>query len=128
MIFLDASFLIAIFVENDQWHQAALKILPKIAKKKKYISKLVIAEVVTNLTHNLDTKSIREIYNNLSENFTVINEVDYFDEAMKVFIYYDGNLSFFDSMYIKIMEKKGIFEIASFDKHFDNKKRILRVH
>ncbi|MCL2115772.1 MAG: PIN domain-containing protein [Methanobrevibacter sp.] len=65
MIFLDASFLIAIFVENDQWHQYALKVLPKIAKKKKFISKLVIAETITNLTHNLDTKYIRENFSNL---------------------------------------------------------------
>ena len=128
MIFLDASFLIAIFVENDKWHQDALKVLPKIAKKKKIISKLVIAETITNLTHNLDTKSIREIYNNINENFTVINEVDYYDGAMKVFIHYDGTLSFFDSMYVKIMEKKGLYEIASFDKHFDNKENIVRVH
>jgi predicted nucleic acid-binding protein len=127
MIFLDASFLIAIFVENDQWHQDALKILPKIANKKKFISKLVIAETITNLTHNLDTKDIKEIYNNINENFIVINEIDYYNEAMKVFIQYDGTLSFFDSLYIKIMEKKGIYKIASFDKHFDNKNNVVRV-
>ncbi|MDR2623007.1 MAG: PIN domain-containing protein [Methanobrevibacter sp.] len=128
MIFLDASFLIAIFVENDQWHKFALKVLPKISKKKKFISKLVIAETVTNLTHELDTKSIREIYNNIKENFEVIDEHDYYDEAMKIFIKYDGVLSFFDSMYINIMEKNEIYEIASFDEHFDNKDKLTRVY
>jgi predicted nucleic acid-binding protein len=81
-----------------------VKLLPKIAKKKKIISKLVIAETITNLTHNLDAKEIREIYNNILENFKVIDESDFYNEAMKVFIYYDAKLSFFDSMYIKIME------------------------
>jgi predicted nucleic acid-binding protein len=47
---------------------------------------------------------------------------------MKVFIYYDAKLSFFDSMYIKIMELEWINEIASFDEHFDNKDYIVRVH
>ncbi len=128
MIFLDASFLIAIFVENDDWHQKAVQLLPLIAKKKKIISKLVIAETVTILTRNLDTKAIREIYNNIIENFTVINECDLYDEAMKIFVHYTGTLSFFDSMYITIMEKKKIYEIASFDKHFDNKNNIIRIH
>jgi predicted nucleic acid-binding protein len=128
MIFLDASFLVAFFIENDDWHQDAINILPKIDKKEKVISKLVIAETITTLTSKIDTKSIREIYNNINENFTVINDIDYFDEAMKIFIHYDATLSFFDSMYIKIMEKKNIHEIASFDKHFDNKDKIIRVH
>ncbi|KZX11484.1 type II toxin-antitoxin system VapC family toxin [Methanobrevibacter filiformis] len=128
MIFLDASFLIAIFVENDQWHQDAVKLLPKISKKKKFISKLVIAETITNLTHNLRAKEIREIYNNIIENFTIIDESDFYNEAMKVFIHYDAKLSFFDSMYIKIMELNGISEIASFDKHFDNKNHVVRLH
>jgi len=59
MIFFDGNFLIAIFIENDNWHQNILKVFSKIAKKKKFISKLVIAETITNLTHNLYTKSIR---------------------------------------------------------------------
>lgn len=128
MIFLDASFLIAVFVKNDQWHQDAVKLLPKITKKKKIISKLIIAETITNLTHNLNAKEIREIYNNITENFTIIDESDFYNEAMKVFVYYDTKLSFFDSMYIKIMELKGIHEIASFDEHFDNKDNIVRIH
>jgi len=128
MIFLDASFLIAIFVKNDEWHEQALKVLPNITNKEKIISKLVIAETITHLTLNLDAKSIREIYNNILENFTVIEDNELYDEAMKTFIKYDAKLSFFDSMYIKIMEIKGIYEIASFDKHFDNKENVIRVH
>jgi predicted nucleic acid-binding protein len=46
MIFLDAIFLIAIFVENDNWHQNAIDLTPKILKKKKFISKLLLAEII----------------------------------------------------------------------------------
>ena len=128
MIFLDASFLIALFVKNNDWHEQALKTLPNILKKEKIISKLVIAETITHLTLNLDAKSIREIYNNLLENFTIIDENELYNEAMKTFIKYDATLSFFDSMYITIMKIKKIYEIASFDEHFDNKEGIVRIH
>ncbi|MDR0911134.1 MAG: hypothetical protein LBM96_00860 [Methanobrevibacter sp.] len=37
-------------------------------------------------------------------------------------------MSFFDCMYIYLMQKKGINEIASFDKHFDNKDGVIRIH
>jgi len=127
MIFLDASFLVALFVNNDNYHGDAIKFVPEIINEEKVISKLTIAETITMLSLSLETKEIREIYNNLYENFTIIEYGDYFDEAMKVFVKYDSTLSFFDSMYIHIMEKKGIHKIASFDGHFDNKDKIIRV-
>ncbi|KZX12803.1 type II toxin-antitoxin system VapC family toxin [Methanobrevibacter curvatus] len=127
MIFLDASFLVALFVENDDYHEMAVKYVPEIINEEKVISKLTIAETITMLSTSLETKEIREIYNNLYENFTVIEDTDYFNDAMKVFVRYDATLSFFDSMYMYIMLMRDIYKIASFDSHFENKDKIIRV-
>ncbi len=47
---------------------------------------------------------------------------------MNEFLKYNGNISFFDSMYLYLMKKKGIQKIASFDEDFDNKYGIIRIH
>ena len=121
MIFLDSSFLIALFVPNDQWHNDAVRVYNDIKNDKLVISKMVIAETITLLRLNLETKFIREIYKNINNLFLVLDDGNYFDKAMKNFIKYDGSISFFDSMYLYLMKKEGIYEIASFDSDFDGK-------
>lgn len=121
MIFLDSSFLIALFVPNDQWHNDAVRVYNDIKNDKLVISKMVIAETITLLRLNLETKFIREIYKNINNLFLVLDDGNYFDKAMKNFIKYEGSISFFDSMYLYLMKKEGIYEIASFDSDFDGK-------
>ena len=121
MIFLDSSFLIALFVPNDQWHNDAVRVYNDIKNDKLVISKMVVAETITLLGSNLETKFIREIYKNINNLFLVLDDGNYFDKAMKNFIKYDGSISFFDSMYLYLMKKEGIYEIASFDSDFDGK-------
>lgn len=121
MIFLDSSFLIALFIPNDQWHNDAVRVYNDIKNDKLVISKMVIAETITLLRLNLETKFIREIYKNINNLFLVLDDSNYFDNAMKNFIKYEGYISFFDSMYLYLMKKEGIYEIASFDSDFDGK-------
>lgn len=102
MIFLDSSFLIALFVPNDQWHNDAVRVYNDIKNDKLVISKMVIAETITLLRLNLETKFIREIYKNINNLFLVLDDSNYFDDAMKNFIKYNGSISFFDSIYIYI--------------------------
>lgn len=128
MIFLDSSFLISFFAGKDRHHEKAIKIAEKIENKEKIISKLVIAEVITILRLKLKAKQVLEIYSNLPENFTIIEDQKYYNNAMNEFLKYNGNISFFDSMYLYLMKKKGIHEIASFDEDFDNKYGIIRIH
>ena len=37
MIYVDASFIIALVIEKDQWHQRALELLPKLKSEDKFI-------------------------------------------------------------------------------------------
>ena len=94
MIFLDSSFLISFFAENDQYHEKAMEIAGKIENREKVISKLVIAETITILRLKLKAKQVLEIYSNLPENFRVIEDQKYYNNAMKEFLKYNGNISF----------------------------------
>lgn len=128
MYFLDTTFIVALFVSNDQWHQQAVEIYNEIKNKKLVISKLVIAETVTVLKNKLNTKDIREIYRNIPNIFNVIDDSYFFDDAMEIFVKYDSNISFFDAMYIFVMNKENISEIISFDYDFDRIDGIIRIH
>lgn len=128
MYFLDTTFLVALFVSNDQWHSQAVNVYGRIKNNELAISKLVIAEVVTILKNKLETKDISEIYRNLSKIFIVFDDNLSYDEAMDIFIKYDSTISFFDAMYVAISKKEGINEIVSFDSDFDKIDGIVRIH
>lgn len=128
MYFLDTTFIVALFVSNDPWHQQAVDICKKIKNSEFVISKLVIAETITVLKNKLNTKEIREIYRTLPKIFNVIDDSNFFDEAMDIFVKYDANISFFDAMYIYLMKKEKISEIVSFDNDFDRVDGIIRIH
>lgn len=128
MYFLDTTFIVGLFVSNDQWHTQSLKVYERIKNKKLVISKLVIAEVITILKNKLETKDIYEIYMNLSKIFIVLEDNLHYDEAMDIFIKYDSTISFFDAMYVAISKKEGINEIVSFDSDFDKIDGIVRIH
>ena len=125
-IFLDTNFIVGLFVENDTWHENSEKLYYKYEKEEMYISKLVIAEAITLMKQHLTAKEIREIYYNLPYYFNIIDDTPYYDEAMELFVKYDGTIAFFDAMYIAIMKNKEIYEIISFDDDFDNKE-IVRI-
>lgn len=128
MYFLDTTFIVGLFVSNEQWHPEAIEIYKKIKNNRLLISKLVIAETLTVLKNKLPTKDIREIYNNIPHIFEVIDDSESYDGAMNEFIKYDSNISFFDSMYVHIMKEKNISEIVSFDSDFDRVDGIIRLH
>lgn len=128
MYFLDTTFIVALFVSNDQWHQKAVEIFEKIKLDEFIISKLVIAKTITVLKNKLNTKEIREIYRTLPKIVNVIDDYEFFDDAMEIFVKYDSKISFFDSMYIYLMKKENITEIISFDSDFDRVNGINRIH
>lgn len=128
MYFLDTTFIVGLLVSTDQWHEQAVEIYNKIKNDELVISKLVIAETITILKNKLNTKDIREIYRNLPNMFKIIEDMYFFDEAMGIFIKYDSEISFFDSMYIFLMKKENIIKLVSFDHDFDRVEGIIRIH
>ena len=126
--FLDTTFIVALFVSNDQWHSQSLKAYEKIKGHELIISKLVIAETVTVLKNKIKTKEISEIYYNLGNIFDVVDDNAYFNDAMDIFVKYDSTISFFDAMYVAISKKHKIDGIVSFDSDFDKVDEITRIN
>lgn len=129
MIFIDSSFLTAYFNENDKWHEKSLAVAELIKNRKKVISNLIISETVTNIGSLFKGKAGNTTYNHLSKNYTVIyDNKNRSINAMKIYLKYDGVLSFADSLSVQIMKEQNITEITSFDSDFDKVKGILRLH
>lgn len=127
MIFLDTTFVVALFVSNDDWHESAVRVYDEIRNEKLVISNLVIAETVTILKNKLKTKDIMEIYRNIPNFFHVVDDNSLYGEAMNEFVKYDSTISFFDAMYVAVMKKEDIIKIASFDSDFDNVDNLVRL-
>lgn len=129
MIFLDSSFIIGLFVENNQWHDDALKLSRYVdTKDELVISNLVLSETITGINKKIGVEACKIAFNYITDNFTIITETKkLYPKAMQTLVKYH-NLSFADSVSIEIMKLMNIYEIASFDDDFDNKKGILRLH
>ena len=127
MIFLDTTFVVALFVSNDDWHESAVRVYDEIRNEKLVISNLVIAETVTILKNKLKTKDIMEIYRNIPNFFHVVDDNSLYGEAMNEFVKYDSTISFFDAMYVAVMKKEDIIKIASFDSDFDMVDNLVRL-
>jgi predicted nucleic acid-binding protein len=129
VIFLDSSFIIALADIDDQFHERAVKVLPAL-ESQRMISDLVISESVTAVDAKLGSKAARDVFENLtydSATKTVYSGRRLYERAMLVYIKYNGNLSFPDSVTVRLMYDQKIKEIVSFDSDFDRVDRIARV-
>lgn len=125
MIFLDANFLMALFIETEEEHEIANKIYEKIKNKDLIISNSIILEVMTvsNIKIKVSKEKLEEMYNKLnSGTIKIIEDISLYDDSMKRQLsYLPQRLPFNDCLYIELMEQMNIKEIATFDKHFNNK-------
>jgi len=129
MIMADTTFFVAIFVDNDQWHEKALKISDYVENKEKIITNQIISETITMICNKVGAKESKRIYDYLIDNCTIINETrEMYDKSMDTLLKYNCKLSLADATSIEIMKKLKIHEIASFDSDFDNKEGIIRIH
>jgi len=125
MIFLDANYLLSLYIETETEHNTALEIWDKIKHKELVISNSIILEVITisNIKIQLEKEKLEGIYNNLnSGRFKIVEDVSFQNNSMKKLLnYLPQRMPLFDCLYIELMEQLGISKIATFDKHFNNK-------
>jgi len=125
MIFLDANYLISLFIETEKKHSIALDIWEKIKHEQLVITNSIILEVITisNVKIKLEKEKLEGIYNNLnSGRFKIVEDVSFQEGGMKKLLNnLPQRIPLFDCLYIELMEHIGIKQIVTFDKHFNYK-------
>ncbi|HEX9815774.1 MAG TPA: PIN domain-containing protein [Candidatus Thermoplasmatota archaeon] len=122
-LFLDASFFIALADPKDQWHAAAVGLLPRVKRNRPWHTHaLVVAEVVAVIGSALGGKAARTAYHSMRDEATVhVPALDDLDESMGLVVQYDGGLSLSDAWSLRLMRLHKVSSIVSFDSDFDGK-------
>jgi len=128
MIFVDASYIIALIIEKDEFHEKALQLLPKIESHEKVITMPMVVETINLIGSCNGGKVGYTVYRYIKDNYTIINYETLLDESIYYFLKYDGTLSLADSTAIQVMKSNKIYEIYSFDSDFDKVEGIIRIH
>ncbi|MDD3754812.1 MAG: type II toxin-antitoxin system VapC family toxin [Methanobacterium sp.] len=128
MIFIDSTFFIALVLEDDQWHQQALKLIPKLDEADKLISEFILSETITMVGSRSGGKAGKQVYEYMMESCNIHRQdKSVYDQVIKTYLKYDGTLSFTDASTVEIMRSFNINEIVSFDSDFDKVKGIIRI-
>jgi uncharacterized protein len=124
MIYIDTGAFIARYMQNDQSHQAAVKIWESISNQNKrcFTSNFVLDETLTLLARRAGYGFASERAHNIysSEQLTILrpHEEDEL-EALELFQKYaDQKVSFTDCISFVLMRKSRLHTVFSFDKHF----------
>lgn len=132
MIFLDSSFILALFNENEvKNHEKAKKLLklnPDLDKIPKAINSVVLNEVLNKLRKSYYDKKREHIITFLlnMDKIIYVNEKDY-KKAIKLYKKYDYAINYSDWLIILSMKKEGISDIISFDNDFNKVKKINNI-
>ena len=127
MIFVDASYIIALIVEKDQWHEDAVKLMEKLKSEEKIITETMIIESL-NLIGSCQGGKIGYLtFKYIKDNFIIFKSDTLLEESLRYYLQFDGTLSLADCTAIHTMKENNIYEILSFDDDFDKVNGIVRV-
>ena len=127
MIFVDASYIIALIVEKDQWHDDAVRLLEKLKSEDKIITEPMIIESLNLIGSSHGGKVGVMTFKYIKDNFTIFRSDTLLDESLRYYLKFDGTLSLADCTAIHTMKENNIIEILSFDSDFDKVNGIIRV-
>ena len=127
MIFIDASYIIALIVEKDQWHNDAVRLLEKLKSEDKIITEPMIIESLNLIGSCHGGKVGVKVFKYIKDNFTIFKSNTLLEESLRYYLKFDGTLSLADCTAIHTMKENNIIEILSFDDDFDKVDGILRI-
>ncbi len=127
MIFVDTTFLLALLIKTDRYHDLALNIAKNI-QEKKMINNAVLNETLNAFTGK-GGKIGKELYQVINEMFDIeyLNEDDY-KNAVDIYLNYDSSINYSDCTILVSMQKNKIDKIISFDSDFNKIKGILVIN
>lgn len=127
MVFVDSSYIVALVVEKDQWHEKAVKIIKKLDGKEKITTEAMIIESINLIGKCNGGKVGKIIFQYIQDNYKIYTPPNILKRAMEEFVKYDGTLSLADCTAIISAQDLGIHEIISFDDDFDKVEGIIRI-
>lgn len=125
---MDASYIIALIIEKDQWHGDAIKLLDKLKSEEKIITDAMIIESLNLIGSCHGGKVGYLTFKYIKDNFTIFKSDTLLEESIRYYLKYDGTLSLADCTAVHAMKENQIHEILSFDDDFDKVDGIYRVH
>lgn len=128
MIFVDASYIIALIVEKDPWHQDAINLLDRLKSEEKIITDAMIIESLNLIGSCHGGKVGYLTFKYIRDNFNIFKSDTLLEESIRYYLKYDGTLSLADCTAIHAMKENNVHEIFSFDDDFDKVDGIFRVH
>ena len=116
---VDASWLIALANQRDQWHAQAKALVPYLAARRPFhIHALAVGEVIAAVGSAGGGKAAMQAYHTIRDNAVVhCPDREGMDAAMQVVLKHDGTVSLSDALFVVLMGKDD--EIVSFDADFD---------
>ena len=132
MIFVDSSFIIALFnkhdIVNNKKAEKLLFNIPELNEEPKAINNIVLNEVLNKLKKSYYKDKREEIISfllNMDEIFFV-KEEDY-KKAIALYRKFDYTINYSDWLIILSMKNHGIKNIISFDNDFNKIKEINNI-
>lgn len=121
MVFVDASFLVALLHERDQHHVEAKAFAPSVARQAPWRTHaLALGEVVAVLGPRTGGKKARDAYEGIRDTMDVrVPTLQDLDDAMVHVLRHDGKLSLSDGLFVLYARRDGDRKILSFDADFD---------
>lgn len=127
MIFADSSYFIGLADQKDQWHKRAVDLSDR-TDDDLVVTSLILSESVTAVGARGGGKAGVAVYDYILENCHVTFLVrEMMENAVDVYLKYDGTLSLADAVSIQVMKTHDIRQILSFDSDFDKVKNIIRL-
>jgi predicted nucleic acid-binding protein len=130
-VLVDTVFIVSFLLDTENNHSRALELSKKLQGKELVITNALLIETMNLLIKKLNknTKSILKAYKLIKNNFTIVYvDEELTERSMRTLVKYKFKLGLADSLSIEVMKDLHIYEIFSFDKHFDNKENIVRIH
>lgn len=132
MIFLDSSFILAIFNENDENHEKSgelLELTPSLFSQKKVINNIVLTEVLNKVKKSYFNPVRENIINFLLSMDEIIYVEDkVYQDAIVLMQQYKYDVNYSDCLILLTMYKNDIDTIVSFDNDFDHINNIKRIY
>lgn len=118
MIFVDTTFLLALLIKTDKYHDAALEIGKNI-NERKVINSTVLTETLNSFSGK-GGKVGKDLYRAISEMFDImyLTPKDY-EDAVELYLNYDSSINYSDCTILGTMFDNGIRRIATFDSDFE---------